>query len=632
MCVLLNGFKGNVPEGLGRSVQLPAEVLVLGAAVRRLSAVCRPLYAQHVSDYQALYRKYRPQLFSEVIGQDHVTETLAGEVIAGKIAHAYLFAGPRGTGKTTTARILAKAINCADLQPGGEPCNVCNSCVGITAGTSMDVVELDAASHNKVEDVREIRVNVGTVASVGGARRVYILDEAHMLSRAASNALLKTLEEPPEHAHFVLATTEPYKLPDTIRSRAQRFDFHAIGSEALVTHLAAVAGAEGIEASTDGLALIVRHATGSARDALSLLEQVAAMGEGAVAPKKVARALGLADSEVFGRVVAAVAAQDAAAALTLVSEVASVGADLRRFTAELLEQFRGLFLVQYAPNVEEIVDEPADVVADWRSLSAKVSAADVLRCIDLLGAALSDLRDGREERLIVELTLLKMSRPETSPDVPSLISRVDRLEERMKRGVPPTVPPGRPRPSAAAVSGSAAEPMASPVETEVAGAAEVDDGSEAATDTVEAAPTSVPEAAPATDLDLDAFIEKWPMVVTRVREAAGPRRFAVFRDARPVRVDGSKLVITVPGPFHRDQLIEDRDLADVVATALADVAGGKVGFTYEADGNAPLAAAPVVPTVEERAPDQGDLVESDEGAIDPTALVVDLLGGEVVEQ
>ena len=195
--------------------------------------------------HQSLYRRYRPQRFSEVVGQDHVVDTLAREVVDDKVAHAYLFAGPRGTGKTTSARLLAKSLNCTDRRADGEPCNECASCLGIIEGTSLDVIELDAASHNKVEDVREIRVNVGTVAAVAGAHRVYILDEAHMLSRAAGNALLKTLEEPPEHVIFVLATTEPYKLLDTIRSRAQRFDFHPVATDILVTYLGEIAGREG---------------------------------------------------------------------------------------------------------------------------------------------------------------------------------------------------------------------------------------------------------------------------------------------------------------------------------------------------------------------------------------------------
>ena len=589
-------------------------------------------YHRPVPDYQALYRKYRPQAFSEVIGQTHVTETLAREVQAGKVAHAYLFAGPRGTGKTTTARILAKALNCPNRRPDGEPCNLCDSCVGITEGSSMDVIELDAASHNKVEDVREIRANVGTVASVGGARRVYILDEAHMLSRAAANALLKTLEEPPEHAHFVLSTTEPYKLPDTIRSRTQRFDFRPIGSEALVDHMMAIAKAEGLHPTPEGLALIARHATGSARDALGLLEQVAALGGGKVDPKGVTRALGLAGSEAFEQLVDAIAAQDAAAVLILIARLASEGADLRRFVADSVELFRGLFLAQYAPNLDEIVDEPREIVDEWRTLAKRLQPSDVLRCIDRLGEALVELREGREERLVVELAMLQMSRPETASDVASVAARVDRIEDRMRRAPQPPPPPAPPTGEAevgmdgpAPAKGS--EPPRRHRKENTVPPPRRGAGAEPEPPAARPEPMTPPAV-----FDLQGVDDKWPAVVARVRDEAGPRRFAFFREARPVAVEGSTLVLEIPGQllFHLAALSEDDRLNAIVVRVLSDALGGSVDVRYQAGEGSEAVAAPVVdePT---RAPDKDTLEETAGGAIDPASLVVDLMGGQVIE-
>jgi DNA polymerase-3 subunit gamma/tau len=583
--------------------------------------------------YQALYRKYRPQRFSEVIGQDHVVGTLLREINDGKVAHAYLFAGPRGTGKTTTARLLAKSLNCTNRRPDGEPCNECASCVGITEGTSIDVIELDAASHNKVEDVREIRMNVGTVAAAPGAHRVYILDEAHMLSRAAGNALLKTLEEPPEHVVFVLATTEPYKLLDTIRSRSQRFDFHPVASETLNVYLDDISTQEGFDARPEGLAMITTHAGGSVRDAMSLLEQVAALGEGTVESDGITKALGLADSDAFTGLAAAIANQDAPAALGLVAQLASRGADLRRFVADALGFFRGVFLAQYAPNLEEITDEPADVLAEWRKTAGELPSTDVLRAIDQFSEALLQLRAGREERLVLELTLLRLTRPETAVDQEALMSRVERLEQasresRVESREPEEEPPSPPAAVLPPRGGETDdhtddESVSSPL----GGGAERSEAEGAVASETDEPAEQKPDLAPA-DVSLAEFQAAWPVIVATIRTQFGARRHAFVKVAEPVAVEDGVAVLTLPAHqhFHLEQLNADRELLTALADIAADQLGGRITIEFRSGDGESVEPEP------ERAPDKDRLLDDGSGPEDPADLIADMLGGEVVSE
>lgn len=577
-------------------------------------------------EYQAFYRKYRPQSFSEIVGQDHVTSTLLREVVEGKVSHAYLFAGPRGTGKTTTARVLAKSLNCPNRAPSGEPCSNCDSCAAVAEGSSLDVIELDAASHNKVEDIREIRVNVGTVASVSGARRVYILDEAHMLSRAASNALLKTLEEPPEHVHFVLATTEPYKLLDTVRSRSQRFDFHPIGVEILSDYLEAISGRESLSATPEGLAAIAHHAQGSIRDGLSLLEQVAALGDGQVDVAGVSAALGLVDAEAFDRLANAIVEDDPKAGLELVAEIVAAGSDLRRFVSEALAYFRGVFLAHYAPNIEEIVDESPDRIDKWRQMARHMPAGDVIQAIDQLSEALLRLREGREERLVVELSVIRLTRHDTATDPISLAARLGRLEDRVnQQGA--TASSDSLAPEFSEAGPAPAQPERPPKRKK-----ESPPQGEAAVESVPAAgdvSVAARDMAPA-KLTMKAVESSWPALVGKVRAAAGVRRYTLLKEATPGEVDGDQLILHVPAhlTFHLESLREDQALRALVEEAASELLEGRVRVSY---GPGPVAEPEVAEVTPLRAPEAHELTEASEGGIDPTDLVKDLLGGEVIE-
>jgi DNA polymerase III subunit gamma/tau len=396
---------------------------------------------QRVADekqHQALYRRYRPQTPSEVLGQDHVVRALTGSIREGRLHHAFLFCGPRGTGKTSTARILAKMVNC-EQGPTAEPCGTCAQCVAVREGTHVDVVEIDAASHGGVEDARELREKAPT-APLFGREKVYIIDEAQRLSREAFDALLKVFEEPPEGVRFVLATTEPHKMPATIVGRCQRFDFRRLTMEQLAEHLRKVAANEGATITDQAADAIARHAEGSARDALSLLDQASVLGGETIDDAAVAALLGAPRAEIQHELADAVAVGDARAVFELVDRLVQDGQDLRNVTAEALAHFRNLLLVKSAPGQDDLVDVPADGYELLRIQSEKFTAAELGRVIALLLAAQGDMRWTTSPRLSLELALVRATMPETDPSPAGLVARLERLE-RLANVVPGTTVP-----------------------------------------------------------------------------------------------------------------------------------------------------------------------------------------------
>ena len=377
----------------------------------------------------SLYRRHRPRTFADVVGQEHVVRTLSNAVEQGRVHHAYLFVGSRGTGKTSMAKILAASLNCQNGGPTVTPCGKCESCVSIASATSLDVVEMDAASNNSVDDIRDLRDRVG-YAPVGGRHKVYILDEAHMLTTAAWNAFLKTLEEPPPHTIFVLATTEANKVLPTVVDRCHRFDFARPGVPQIATVLRRVADAESIVIPDEAVALVARSATGSFRDALGTLEQLVAYSGTSIALDDVLAVLGAADADLLFGAVDAVASGDAAAALRACARLADSGRDLGRFFGDLEAHARGLMVAQVLGSVPaelSVTPEQDERLADQ---ARRVAPADVVRILELIAGALRAMKDGADARTQLELALVKAATPDLEPSVKALHARLERLESR----------------------------------------------------------------------------------------------------------------------------------------------------------------------------------------------------------
>jgi len=406
--------------------------------------------------YVSLYRKYRPQTFAEVIGQDHVTTTLAAAVVEGRPHHAYLFTGPRGTGKTSTARILAKSLNC-EAGPTATPDNTCPQCVAVTNGSSVDVLEIDAASHGGVDDVRELRERV-TFAPIAARTKVYIVDECHMLSTAGWNAFLKTVEEPPGHVVFIFATTEPHKVPPTILSRTQRFDFRRLPADVLAGQCNQLGQLEGLEFEAGAVDLIVRAGDGSSRDTLSVLDQVTAFTGAHVTLAGVAEVLGSVPDELLVETADAIADGDVPRLCLLVGRLADAGIDLRQYAKDAVEHLRSLFLLQVAPD-SALVETTPERLARLSAQAGRLGRVELLRAIELLAEAQAAMRRGNT-RLPLEIALVKAALPEAAGDPAALAARLDRLELRI--GLESAVSPSTPASTPTATPTPAPDPTDTP--------------------------------------------------------------------------------------------------------------------------------------------------------------------------
>jgi DNA polymerase-3 subunit gamma/tau len=388
--------------------------------------------------YVALYRQWRPQDFENLVGQKHISVTLKNAIVSGKIAHAYLFSGPRGTGKTSTAKILAKSLNCIH-GPTPEPCNVCLNCQSINTGTSMDVFEIDAASNRGIDEIRELRETV-KFAPVDGRYKVYIIDEVHMLTTEAFNALLKTLEEPPAHVVFILATTEAHKIPATIHSRCQRYDFRRIDAEAIEGRLTAVVQHEGLNVAPDALKLIASHADGGLRDALSILDQCTTMENGIITAEKVRQLLGLIGHEWVWRITEALAERDFKAVLMALGELIALGKEVRQILLEVALYMRSIMLFKAAPDIDSI-----ELYGDDRNVLAKHGEQfkhdELIDMIKILNEGANDAKWAPEPRITAEMTLLSLCRRSAQADMASLLERIAILEEKLSGQSFPRIEP-----------------------------------------------------------------------------------------------------------------------------------------------------------------------------------------------
>jgi DNA polymerase-3 subunit gamma/tau len=580
----------------------------------------------------SLYRRHRPRTFADVVGQDHVVRTLRNAIEQDKVHHAYLFVGSRGTGKTSMAKILAASLNCRN-GPTVSPCGECDSCVSIASATSLDVIEMDAASNNSVDDIRDLRERVA-YAPVSGRHKVYILDEAHMLTAAAWNAFLKTLEEPPPNTVFVLATTEANKVLPTVVDRCHRFDFARPSVTQIASVLHRVAERERITIPDEATALIARSATGSFRDALGTLEQLLAYSGSEIALDDVLAVLGAADADLLFGSVDSIAAGQQRDALLAAARLAESGRDIGRFFADLEAHARALMVVQTLGEVPPELHVTPDQDERLAEQAKRVGPAAVVRLLELIAAALRAMKDGADARTQLELALLKAAQPSYDPSVKALLARIERLENRGPAPAAAASASPRSPSQPATAAGRAAAPAAGVGSTAVAVTAQVEGqppvaasatlpgappgGQEQASALAEQAAAAVsaelateadpapvvaavavvepdapapePSFAASVELSPEAFAELWPAVLESLQDEA-PHLAAVLQSARPSQVADSELTIAWPesaGFFKRKA--EDPASKETIVRAIRAVTGTSLRLAYELRDDTALAA------------------------------------------